>query len=54
MEQITRSELVMALTQYYQEYSDDPENFAYGEGTPASDAEGAANYIFEIIKSNHN
>jgi hypothetical protein len=47
---ITRAELHAALTHFYTEFKDHPENFE-GYGTPEEDAEVVTNAIFEYINN---
>lgn len=54
MNAITRDELIMGLTQYYQDFADNPDKYdAVLTTNPAADAEAVTNAIFEIIQSNH-
>lgn len=48
MNSLTKEQLVKALTEYYRQNQEAPQQFAEYSEDPAEDAVRAAEYIFEI------
>jgi len=49
MNTLTKEQLIRAMTEYYKQNQEAPEQFAEYSEDPAEDAVRAAEYIFEIV-----